>query len=489
MRCKSSFILVFVMFLIGLASASFEFSNEGSFIIDKYQPSDSLKIDINISFLNQSLNSNLSDSFGNSIYLSELLQQNSEYHTIFFDISNTSISSAFQILSFNWTEFEAPSSERNLNYILRLNQEKVFEKEFRIVSSENAIEDMLETKKSQLNSSKSKISTFEEDVQSLLNSFINTNKIESELKYYEENYETMTIEEQEEILTNISSIKIPQDIYQKSYTTSMPFYPKREIINLDILAEINGEGFTGNYDEYLDAVFLWNNENLKTNVLFREIEIEYGPEEKDTLNIFLFTFDRIGSTEEAYILIRDTNDISFEDLSLPIQTYNGYLYLRLSEVYGTMGLMTEQNLDFVDFPLFVSPPFENLTPVKVGEYERWEAQKKWLLFGLILFLVLFIGAVIYSLLQIWYRKRYETYLFKTKNNMYNIMVYIHNSKVKGTPREDIEKNLKKAGWTKEQIGYALQKYEGKKIAGMIHNPMNIGSQEPKKEIRKNPVRR
>ena len=489
MRCRSVFILVFAVLFIGLASASFEFSESGSSIVEKYQPSETLKADLNISFLNQSLSSNFTDSFGNYIYLNELLEENEDYHTIFFDLSNTSISAAFQTLSFNFTEFQMPSIEGSFNYILSLNGQEVFEKTFEVSSSETAIEEALEEKKSLLNASKHEISTYDGYTQNLLREYLNITRIEPELEYIEENYESLTTEEQEELLNNMSSIKIPTDIHQISYTEPITFYSERGIIDLEVLAGINGGVFSGNEQEYLDAIFLWNTQNLITKVVYKEVEIEYSEEEKERLNVFLFTFERIGNPGEAYIIVQNTGDIIFEDITLPIQEQAGYLYLSLNEVYGTLGMVTKENYNFMNFPLFVSPAIDSLTPINVGNYERWEAQKKWMLFGLILFLVLFIGAITYILLQIWYRKKYETYLFKTKNNMYNIMIYIHNSKLKGIPKEEIEKNLKKAGWAKEQISYAMQKYHGKKIAGMIHQPMNIGSQEPKKEIKKNPVKK
>ena len=73
-------------------------------------------------------------------------------------------------------------------------------------------------------------------------------------------------------------------------------------------------------------------------------------------------------------------------------------------------------------------------------------------------------------LQAWYRKKYENYLFKNKNNLYNIMTYIQNAKKKGMERNEIIENLKKAKWTREQINYAIRKYEGKKIIGIIERP-------------------
>ena len=60
------------------------------------------------------------------------------------------------------------------------------------------------------------------------------------------------------------------------------------------------------------------------------------------------------------------------------------------------------------------------------------------------------------------------------------MTYIQNAKKKGMPRDEIIKNLKKADWTGEQIRYALNKYEGKKIAGIIERPFNKVMQELEK---------
>ena len=59
------------------------------------------------------------------------------------------------------------------------------------------------------------------------------------------------------------------------------------------------------------------------------------------------------------------------------------------------------------------------------------------------------------------------------------MTYIQNAKKKAMPRDEIIKNLKKADWTGEQIRYALNKYEGKKIAGIIERPFNKVMQEYK----------
>ncbi len=486
MRCKSIFILVFAVVLFGLASASFQVSQQGSVIKNKYEPSEYLQATLNISFFNQSLNSTFNDSLGNTVLLSTLLSQsyNSNYYYIFYDLTNTSINSAPQLFYIAGTSFQMPATEGNITYKLNLSDQKLFEKVLEINSQGKEIESALAVKYSDLNISKQEISEYDIQTQRILSEFFNISQIQEKLDLIEEEYENAAPNEYGSLLENITDVRIPKKITQTVNVNPMAFYPDREAINLYILAEIDGGEFLGNEDEYIDAVYLWNNEKLKTTIAFKEITAYYGIGDQERVNVYTFNFDKSDMNEEAYMIIGSLENVFFEDVTLPVQEYNEYLYLNLNDVYNTISFSTTSDINFLDIPVFISPSISKLTPVEVEEYERWQKPKKWALFVLIAVILILIGIVSYVLLQMWYRRKYETYLFKTKNNLYNIMIYIQNAKRKGMHRDDIIKNLKKAGWTKEQVSYALQKYEGKKIAGMIHPPLNIGSQEQGKNPNK-----
>ena len=75
--------------------------------------------------------------------------------------------------------------------------------------------------------------------------------------------------------------------------------------------------------------------------------------------------------------------------------------------------------------------------------------------------ILFLAAIIWVILQIWYTRKYENYLFKDRNNLYNLVNYIETEKKKEMGEKDIISKLKKSGWTSEQLRYALRKYAGK----------------------------
>ena len=486
MRCKSAFIFVFTIFFIGLTSASFIFSANGSEITSQYQSSDSLDARINISFFNESLNSTITDSLGNSIKLGDLLAKLPEYDSIYYDLSNTTISSAFQLLDMGQAGFKMPPGTGNITYKLYLDEVNFLEKTFQIMSTENILGKEIDKKYIALNASKNEIASYDPFVQNALNEFLNITSTENDLKEIQRQYTSAkTSAEFADVLNNLSNIKVPEDVSESINTNSISFYPNRDIINLDVLGEIGGGDYGGNSDGYKDAIYSWNEKNLKTTVTFREIVIDYGASEQAKLRIFQFEFDKRNMNDDAYFIIEKLENLSFADSSYQVkETDSGYDYIDLKDISDKIIFSTTQDVDFINVPAFISPSLDNLSPAKVEEYPLFNENpsSKWILFGIIVFLVLLIAVVTYIILQRWYRRKYETYLFKNRNNLYNIMTYIQNAKKKEMPREEIIKNLKKADWTGEQIKYALNKYEGKKIAGIIDRPFNKVVQE----LEKNP---
>ena len=479
MRWKSAFVLVFVMFFIGLTSASFTFSEIGSETITQYESSNYLQAGINISFLNESLNSNITDSLGNSIMLRALLIRNPEYDYIYNDLSNETINSAFQIIDMSKAQFIMPRGMGNISYKLFLNENKFLEKTLQIMSTQGLLKKEIDKAYTDLNATKKEIATYDPFVQKALNEYLNISSVEKDLKEVETQYANANVSGYTEVLNNLSNVKIPKDVSESVNTNSISFYPNRAIINLDVIQAIGG-GEYGDSESYIDSIYSWNEKNLKTTVTFMEIVINYGVTEQTKLRIFQFNFDKRNMKDNAYFIIEKIENLKFEDSSYQVkETDSGYDYIDLKDVTDTITFSTTQDVDFIDVPAFISPSLDHLSPVVIEKYPLFNDNptSKWIFFGIIVFIVLLIGMVTYILLQRWYRRKYENYLFKNRNNLYNIMTYIQNAKKKAMPRDEIIKNLKKADWTGEQIRYALNKYEGKKIAGIIERPFHKVMQE------------
>ncbi len=486
MRCKNIFVFVFGVLLFGLVSASYQFSSEGSAMENIYQANDSIVVNLNISFSNEPINSTFSDSFGNSITLGELLELDTDYYKIFDDLSNSTVSSAYQTLKIEKAEFKVNDIVGNVTYRLNFKGEGLFENQIQIISDRSLIEQALEIKYNQINNLKGEVEKYDLTVQNILNGFLNISSIEMEINELENIYQTAnTPEELLEIKNNISLIKIPRAISNLIDTESISFYPSQENINLDVLSEIGGGSYGSDEEGYIGAIYTWNDKNLKTTLTYREILISYDSVEEITLKVFKFDFDKSQMSDPAYFIVKNMENLKFEgNIGYQMEeTSYDYLYVNLNQVPSTLTFSTTQNVDFLGVPVFISPAISDLTIPKIGSWEEWidNTRSKWILFIVIVVLVLSISAITYILIHAWYRKKYEAHLFKTRNNLFNIMTYIQNAKKKEMPREEIMKNLKKAGWTGEQITYAMRKYEGKKILGLIRMPLNI-TPEMEREI-------
>ena len=88
---------------------------------------------------------------------------------------------------------------------------------------------------------------------------------------------------------------------------------------------------------------------------------------------------------------------------------------------------------------------------------------KWIIFVIIALIIIIVWLIVWVLIKLWYKRKYENYLFKNRNNLYNLLNYIDGEKKKGLKEREIASKLRKAGWNYEQVGYALKKYSGKKI--------------------------
>jgi len=85
-------------------------------------------------------------------------------------------------------------------------------------------------------------------------------------------------------------------------------------------------------------------------------------------------------------------------------------------------------------------------------------------------ILLFAGIIAYIILQKWYKRRYEDYLFKNKNDLYNLLHYIEAQRKKGVHESEIHYKLKNSGWNSEQIKYATRKHSGLRT-GMLEIPI------------------
>jgi len=331
-----------------------------------------------------------------------------------------------------------------------------------VISPEQAINTSLKKKLDDLGEIDSQMKQFKFETN--LKSVLNFDTLDNNLNKVQQDYKSASSEnDYKKIMGNLLKIEVPESINLVANADLITFYPQKKNINFEIIKKIAGGSYDLQYsDQYADALISWNQKNVETKVTFIEFSASYGYfDEVSILRTFEFQINKKNNVDKAYFIIANLEGIEFEGNS-SVREESGYLYFELEQDKEIISFTTTENVNFVDVPVFISPELQQLKiaeSVEVGEAEK---SSKWIFFIFILIFLLIAGVVVYVILQEWYKRKYENYLFKKRNDLYNLMIYITEEKKKGSLDKDIYAKLKKSGWGSEQVNYVLRKYSGKR---------------------------
>jgi PKD repeat protein len=303
-----------------------------------------------------------------------------------------------------------------------------------------------------------------------LESIIDTALLEEKLEEIQQaNASAVSEKDYSDILTELLKLSVPESITTSLSADSISFYPKEENINLDVLETIGGGNYdVNNEDEYIEAIFGWNQKNMETKINFEELSANYEDFEEPILKIFKLDITKKNETSNPYLIIRQIENLKFEE-DYSEREESGYIYITLTDDQNTISFSTTEDISFINLPIFISPAISELSILKEPT-EKDKQLLKLAIFILIVFLLIIVGIIIYIILQEWYKKKYESYLFKNRNDLYNLISYVQSSRKKELKNKEIFDKLKKSGWKAEQINYVMRKYSGKRT-GMPEIPI------------------
>jgi len=393
------------------------------------------------------------------------------------------------ITEYQW-EFENKKTEKTFSnkithtfnetgtYELKLtitdSEEKSSYKIFSITveSPEERIETFLKEKQDYLSNITKKINSYPTFHKAQINKILNLEEAEDELESVQRNQKSAKDKEDFiEVMEQLVAIEIPSSIQVSKKADSVPFYPERKNIDIDVLAAISKDDYESDDEKkYVDAVYAWNQEHVETKLNFKEYSAIYNQEQESILKIFEITVNELKeSPGNPNIILENLEDLDFEENYLESEETK-YIYIDL-ERNNKITFSTTEEVDFVTLPLFISPELSRLelsesTP-NLPEPKNFPIE----IFVLVIILLIIIFIVVYIVLQQWYKKKYEKHLFDNQNQLLNLARYIQNSKKKNLPNSEIRKRLKKAGWRSEKIDYAMKKYAGQRT-GMMEIPIS-----------------
>lgn len=334
-----------------------------------------------------------------------------------------------------------------------------------VSSSKNLINSNLNQMKKDLSDLEKEISYLEPFYQEAINSSLNLSYTHERINALKTEYENATTEsEYNEIVTELFSITIPEGIARSGSAEGVTLIAGPDYVNLDVIKEIGGGSYEAGKEEgYVNGVLSWQRENLDVNMNFDEFSGRYEGYIEPITRIFKINIEQKKDISYDYYLI--IPELTGFETDASFEVKSGYIYINIKDK-DTVEFSTTEDINPTNLPAFISPAISQLSVIEETTLPEEKSLSKWVIFGLVIFFLLVIAFIVYIVLQEWYKKRYENYLFKNKNDLYNMINYVNNAKRKGLENKQIEENLKKAGWSSERIVYVMKKYAGKRT-GML----------------------
>ena len=347
------------------------------------------------------------------------------------------------------------------------NSSKIFE--INVSSAKNLIQSTLNKMNTNLLNLKVEIQNQGLFQQKSLNSVLKIVNMSSQLEELEQKYNQVVNEsEYLNILDDLLEIQLPEKIFKTKQANSFLFFPNKNNIDMNIVQFIGGGEYESNkIENYKQAIMAWQLENVELELDFNEFSGEYDSNIIPLVNIFEIKIDeKKDIIDDYYLIIPQLENIGFET---SVEDEGGFVYVNLKDLSG-INFYTTEDVEFSNLPAFVSPALSKLTVSSTPIFSEDEKKQRLIIFILSMAFLVIAGFVAYVIIYQWYKKKYEHYLFKNRNDLYNIVTYVTDSKKRGLDNKEIIKNLKKAGWSSEQMRYVMRKYEGKRT-GLIEVPL------------------
>ncbi len=279
------------------------------------------------------------------------------------------------------------------------------------------------------------------------------------------------------IMESLSAIEVPYSINKTGYG-EIPFFLNANNINPSYLYDMGAGSYKEEDKEsYREGIAAWSRDNLNMKITYEYVSAYYDDKIKELLGDFNLEVKTGKQADKDFYVIINSKDIKFSSIDYKTREFEDATGITFDNI-------ADRNIEFAVFggmPIdnliaYVSPEFSQIQTEKVapcnfnGDCESGENWKNcrsdckpvgWFIFWI--FIIILGAAGAYILLQLWYKNKYESYLFKNKSELYNIINFIRNAKSRGMAEKDIRNNLKKAGWANEQIWYAIRKSEGKSV--------------------------
>jgi len=276
-----------------------------------------------------------------------------------------------------------------------------------------------------------------------------------------------------DLFSRLQNLKVPSYVFVSEQSTSPNILQLDKIDPEIILSYAGGEIDNSTIEDYKVSILNWQNRNTISEVNKTQISYFDGSDNLvPVLGIYSISIAQ-NSSEEIYIVInQNLGNLEFRSNEDPVRIEQSTL----------IEFMGNKKIEFFDLTgneltFFISPKLSSLNVISYiqecnfnGICEKGEtisgcrndckptklATWYFITLGIILF-------CFYSFLAWWYKYRYESRLFINKTQVYNIVMFILNSRSNGLSDWRIRDLLGQKSWNSEQISYGFKKANGQRI--------------------------
>lgn len=310
---------------------------------------------------------------------------------------------------------------------------------------------------------------------------------------------------------DLNALIIPQGVYVIK-ESSTPFLVNEEDVDPSFISELSSDSDDEDVSGYKKGIAQWERENIKGLIVEKRLGVlmENGVSTPIGI-IYSINADSIASEESYFILNKDYSQFitdgtfdfkdgkTFSYFVFAPESQNSFEFMFPSsteqlKIYvspDTKNLPYDAPLGVCNFNLVCEP--NKLNPSLGETYENCRTDCKPVAKTLYWIILIIIATLaVYTLLQIWYKRRYEKALFNDRAQLFNLVSYIDSMRNRNVPEGLIRNKLAEQGWSGEQINYAVKKSKGQNTGMYELIPVEkilylLRDRKSKVEAKSNPV--
>lgn len=356
------------------------------------------------------------------------------------------------------------------------------EKEFivNVISPEDAVNSSLILKKNAINSIQSIIVSYPSWYKDELANILDIDRFEGDLeRLTRQQNNSFDVEDFIEIAVELYGLNIPVIIGANSF--DIPFLmTELSDIKVEPVVLIAG-GESGKNEDYVNPILNWQNENIDVSFVKEEFFVSYwNGKSADVLSVYSFNVVSKSDRESYFVINKPFSELYFKE-SVGARKAGDATVIVLGageevsfefyyEDIESVGIFVSPKLSalVIEADIDTSCNYNLVCEEEMGENPdncRTDCKPTGKAMMFLILSILFL-LVVYTGLQIWYKRHYEGYLFKDEAQMYNLLMYVTNARARGMTDLRIRAELRVKGWSKERVDYIIKKSRGDKV-GMI----------------------